>query len=122
LTYGPCVPHAQKIICIGLNYKRHADECNLPWPSSPILFNKFNNALAGHKEGVRLPSKSSKVDYETELTIVIGKKAKNVRTENALSYVYGYCTANDFSARDLQMKTSQWLLGKSCDGYSTRAI
>jgi 2-keto-4-pentenoate hydratase/2-oxohepta-3-ene-1,7-dioic acid hydratase in catechol pathway len=118
LTYGPCVPHAQKIICIGLNYRRHADECNLPRPTSPILFSKFNNALAGHNEMVRLPSKSSKVDYEAELAIVIGKKAKNVRVENALSYVYGYCTANDFSARDLQMKTSQWLLGKSCDGFS----
>jgi 2-keto-4-pentenoate hydratase/2-oxohepta-3-ene-1,7-dioic acid hydratase in catechol pathway len=118
LTYGPCVPYPQKIICIGLNYKKHADECNLPRPTSPILFNKFNNALTGHNQGVPVPSKSMKVDYEAELAIVIGKEAKNVQKKNALSYVYGYCNANDVSARDLQMKTSQWLLGKSCDGFS----
>ncbi|MCF6092422.1 fumarylacetoacetate hydrolase family protein [Microaerobacter geothermalis] len=117
LYFGPCVPEPQKIICVGLNYKKHADECNLAYPPEPLLFSKFNNALASHGEDVFIPAKSSQVDYEAELAIVIGKQAKNVSKEDALSYVYGYCNANDFSARDLQFKSSQWLLGKTCDGF-----
>lgn len=119
LTYGPSVTHPNKIICVGLNYRKHAEETNAPIPEYPILFNKFNNTLTGHGHDVPLPSKvSSKVDYEAELVMVIGKKAKDVSKENALDYVFGYCPVNDLSARDLQMRTSQWLLGKSCDGFS----
>ncbi|MFP3126176.1 fumarylacetoacetate hydrolase family protein [Ectobacillus funiculus] len=118
LVFGPCVPEPQKIICVGLNYKKHADECNMDYPSTPLLFSKFNNTLAGHRTEIPLPETSSQVDYEAELAIVIGKQARDVRKEEALSYVYGYCNANDVSARDLQFKTSQWLLGKSCDGFS----
>lgn len=118
LIFGPCVPEPQKIICVGLNYKKHADECNMSYPPAPLLFSKFNNALTGHGADIPLPEKSSQVDYEAELVIVIGKQARNVRKEEALSYVYGYCNANDLSARDLQFKTSQWLLGKTCDGFS----
>ncbi|GEN36666.1 MULTISPECIES: fumarylacetoacetate hydrolase family protein [Aneurinibacillus] len=118
LAYGPCVTNPQKIICVGLNYKRHAEESNMALPEAPLLFSKFNNTLTGHRREVKLPAASKQVDYEVELAIVIGKEAKDVEKEEALSYVYGYCTANDLSARDLQFKSSQWLLGKTCDGFS----
>lgn len=117
LTFAPAVPEPSKIICVGLNYKKHADECNMAYPETPILFSKFANALAGHKEDVPLPAASKQVDYEAELAIVIGKKARNVAKEEALSYVYGYSSANDVSARDLQFATSQWILGKTCDKF-----
>jgi 2-keto-4-pentenoate hydratase/2-oxohepta-3-ene-1,7-dioic acid hydratase in catechol pathway len=118
LTWGPCVTNPRKIICVGLNYRKHAEETNAPIPEYPILFNKFDNTLTGHLHDIQLPKVSSKVDYEAELVIVIGKEAKDVPKEQALDYVYGYCNVNDLSARDLQMRTSQWLLGKSCDGFS----
>jgi 2-keto-4-pentenoate hydratase/2-oxohepta-3-ene-1,7-dioic acid hydratase in catechol pathway len=119
LTLGPCVTHPNKIICVGLNYRKHAEETNAAIPQYPILFNKFNNTLTSHGADVPLPVKvTSKVDYEAELVIVIGKKAKYVSKEDALSHVFGYCNVNDLSARDLQMRTQQWLLGKSLDGFS----
>lgn len=113
LALGPCVTHPNKIICVGLNYRKHAEETNSPIPEFPILFNKFNNALAGHGQEVPLPSVSQKVDYEAELVVVIGKTAKYITKDEALSHVFGYCNVNDLSARDLQMRTQQWLLGKS---------
>lgn len=118
LHFAPCVPETKKILCVGLNYKKHADECGMAYPPSPLLFSKFDNALAAHQEDIPLPAKSEQVDYEAELAIVIGKEAKQVTEQEALSYVYGYCNANDLSARDLQFKTSQWLLGKTCDKFS----
>ncbi|MCC2685163.1 MAG: 5-carboxymethyl-2-hydroxymuconate isomerase [Paenibacillaceae bacterium] len=118
LTYGPVVPHPNKIICVGLNYRKHAEETNAPIPQYPVLFNKFNNTLTGHGHDIPLPRVSNKVDYEAELVIVIGKKAKYVSQDEALSYVFGYTLVNDLSARDLQMRTQQWLLGKSLDGFS----
>lgn len=117
-AFGPCVTEPEKIICIGLNYRKHAEESNMPIPAYPILFNKFANALAGHGQDVPLPRSSQEVDYEAELGIVIGRSAKYVSEEEALDYVFGYCTANDLSARDLQMRTSQWLAGKSCDRFA----
>lgn len=118
LTLAPCVTHPGKIICVGLNYRKHAEETNAPIPQYPILFNKFNNTLSAHKDPISLPRVSTKVDYEAELVIVIGKQAKYVAKEDALSHVFGYCNVNDLSARDLQLRTNQWLLGKSCDGFS----
>jgi 2-keto-4-pentenoate hydratase/2-oxohepta-3-ene-1,7-dioic acid hydratase in catechol pathway len=118
LTIGPCVTHPNKIICVGLNYRKHAEETNAAIPEYPILFNKFNNTLTGHNHEVPLPKVSQKVDYEAELVIVIGKTAKYVAKDAALSHVFGYCNVNDLSARDLQMRTQQWLLGKSCDKFS----
>lgn len=115
LDYAPCIPLDRKIICVGLNYRKHAEEAGLPVPSYPILFNKYANFLTGHRKKVSLPEVALQVDYEAELGIVIGKKAKNVH--EALDYVFGYCSINDMSARDLQMRTSQWLLGKSLDGF-----
>ncbi|MDI4646656.1 fumarylacetoacetate hydrolase family protein [Cohnella hashimotonis] len=114
---APCVGRPGKIICVGLNYKKHAEETNSPIPAFPILFNKFSNALTAHEAPVRVPDVTAKMDYEAELAIVIGKTAFNVSENDALDYVFGYCAANDLSARDLQLRTSQWLLGKSLDGF-----
>lgn len=118
LTYGPCVPDPEKILCIGLNYRQHAKESNTDIPVTPILFSKFNNALTGHNSTVTIPKVAQKVDYEVELVIVIGETIQNISQEEALTKVFGYCVGNDLSARDLQMKTSQWLLGKTCDGFA----
>jgi len=118
LTLGPCVSNPGKIICIGLNYAKHAAESNLPIPTHPVVFSKFNNTLAGNGEDVPLIADvASEFDYEVELGVVIGKTAKNVSEDDALSYVAGYCTANDLSTRDLQMRSSQWLLGKTSDKF-----
>ncbi|OUS78644.1 5-carboxymethyl-2-hydroxymuconate isomerase [Paenibacillus sp. MY03] len=118
LTLGPCVTHPNKMICVGLNYRKHAEETGAEIPTYPVLFNKFSNTLASQGDEIPLPKVSSEVDYEAELVIVIGKQAKNVAKEDALSYVLGYCNVNDLSARDLQFRTSQWLTGKSCDKFS----
>lgn len=106
-----------KIICVGLNYRKHAKETGMDLPKEPLLFSKFSNALIGSGKAVEIPEETEQLDYEAELAIVIGKETKNVSTEEALDYVAGYCTSNDLSARDLQFKTSQWLIGKSCDGF-----
>ncbi|WP_308635033.1 fumarylacetoacetate hydrolase family protein [Paenibacillus silvisoli] len=118
IEWGPCVTHPNKIICIGLNYRKHAEETNAPIPAYPILFNKFNNTLTGNLKDIAVPKVTEKLDYEAELVIVIGKKTKYVAKEDALSHVFGYCAVNDLSARDLQLRTQQWLLGKSCDDFS----
>ncbi|GLX65991.1 fumarylacetoacetate hydrolase family protein [Paenibacillus glycanilyticus] len=118
IVFGPSVPEQGKIICIGLNYRKHAEETNMPLPEYPILFSKFSNALAAHGEDVPLPRSTQKVDYEAELAIVIGRTAKNVSVDEALDYVFGYSASNDLSARDLQTRTSQWLAGKSCDNFA----
>ncbi len=118
MTWGPSVTKPHKIICVGLNYRKHADETNAPYPEVPILFNKFDNTLTGHNSEIPIPKVTEELDYEVELGIVIGKKAKYVKEEDALDHVFGYCAVNDLSARDLQMRTAQWLLGKSCDKFS----
>ncbi|HYA88086.1 MAG TPA: fumarylacetoacetate hydrolase family protein [Nitrospirota bacterium] len=118
-SFGPCVTNPEKIICLGYNYKKHVAEMHIPTPTSPVLFNKFNNALNFHNGVINLPQKvAKKFDYEVELVIVIGRTTRNVSEADALSYVFGYCTGNDFSARDLQFKTSQLMLGKTCDGFA----
>jgi 2-keto-4-pentenoate hydratase/2-oxohepta-3-ene-1,7-dioic acid hydratase in catechol pathway len=119
IEYGPCVTNPEKILMLGFNYRKHALETNTPIPTSPVLFTKCNNSLNGHNGVIKLPTHvATKFDYEVELVVVMGKTAFRVSEEDALSYVFGYCTGNDFSARDLQRKTSQFLLGKSCDGFA----
>lgn len=119
VIFGPAVTNPEKIVMVGLNYRRHATEIKMALPTSPVLFNKFNNALLGHGRTLRLPTKVAKqFDYEVELVIVIGKTARDVSEADALSYVAGYCTGNDFSARDLQRRTSQIMLGKIGDGFA----
>lgn len=118
ITYAPAVSNPEKIICVGLNYINHAKESKMEVPTTPILFSKFNNALAAHQDTVAIPEGSEQMDYEAELVLVIGKTAKNVSEEEALSYVFGYSVGNDISSRDLQFRTGQWLLGKSPDGFA----
>ena len=122
ITYGRLFTNPGKIVCVGLNYKRHAKEIGMQEPRVPPLFNKFNNALAAHNCTIDLPPRdiSYKFDYETEMLIVIGKSARNVPEADALNYVAGYCTANDFSARDLQLElpSSQWMIGKTLDKFA----
>lgn len=117
--FGPCVTNPEKIIMLGYNYKRHAAEMKIPPLTAPVLFNKFNNTLNWHGGLINLPQKvAKKFDYEVELVVVMGKTARDVPKETALDYVFGYCTGNDFSARDLQFKTSQLMLGKTSDGFA----
>ena len=116
INYAPALMHPEKIICVGLNYQKHADEVKADYPKQPILFNKFNNALSAHQQAVTIPEMTERLDYEAELGVVIGKKASNVSEAEALDHVFGYCATNDLSARDLQKRTSQWMLGKTSDG------
>lgn len=118
ITFAPALTRPSKIICVGLNYRKHADETKSPYPEYPVLFNKFPNALSGHNQEVAVPKTTERLDHEVELGIVIGKKAKYVNEEEALDYVFGYCTANDLSARDIQKRVSQWLTGKTNDGFA----
>jgi 2-keto-4-pentenoate hydratase/2-oxohepta-3-ene-1,7-dioic acid hydratase in catechol pathway len=111
------VPDPGKILCIGLNYLDHARESGQAVPDHPILFAKFNNALIGHQEAILWDGTSQAVDYEAELAFVIGKKAYRVSEAEALDYVAGYVTANDVSARDIQMADSQWVHGKTLDTF-----
>ncbi|MFL5290945.1 MAG: fumarylacetoacetate hydrolase family protein [Myxococcales bacterium] len=116
--FGPAVTNPEKIIMLGFNYRKHVEEVKQKVPTSPVLFNKYNNTLNFHGGVINLPQKvASKFDYEVELVVVMGKTAREVSEADALKYVFGYATGNDFSARDLQNKTSQFLLGKSSDGF-----
>jgi 2-keto-4-pentenoate hydratase/2-oxohepta-3-ene-1,7-dioic acid hydratase in catechol pathway len=120
IEYGPIVAHPEKIVCVGLNYRKHAKEINMPVPPHPVLFSKFNVALNHHNGTIKLPVEvAKKFDYEVELVIIMGKEARNVSEADALSYVAGYCTGNDFTARDLQLETGgQWLIGKTPDQFA----
>lgn len=116
---APVVTGCDKILCIGLNYRQHAKECNLPLPPAPVLFNKFSNALAADGDCVELIPAYREYDYEAELVAVIGKPARNVSEEEALTYVFGYTCGNDLSTRDLQFaRSNQWLLSKTFDGFA----
>ena len=117
LTYAPVVPNPGKILCVGLNYRKHAAESGMDAPEFPVLFSKFNNALAAPNEDVPLQADWGSVDYESELGVVMGRTARNVAADDALSYVLGYCNMNDLSERDLQMRSGQWLLGKTIDKF-----
>lgn len=120
IGYGPVVTRPEKIVCVGLNYRKHAQETGAPIPKQPVLFSKFNTTLNHHNGTVKLPVEAAvKFDYEVELVIVMGREAKNVPEADALSYVAGYCTGNDFTARDLQYETGgQWLVGKTPDQFA----
>ena len=116
---APVVTGCDKILCIGLNYRQHAKECNLPIPPAPVLFNKFSNALAADGDCVELMPDYKEYDYEAELVAVIGKPTRNVTAQEALDYVFGYTCGNDLSTRDLQFaRSNQWLLSKTFDGFA----
>jgi 2-keto-4-pentenoate hydratase/2-oxohepta-3-ene-1,7-dioic acid hydratase in catechol pathway len=112
----PPVPDPDKIVCIGLNYRSHAEEAGQDPPETPTFFAKFRNSLAPPGAEVPLPAASEKVDYEAEVAFVVGRRCKDVPAEEALSCVAGYTLLNDLSARDLQFMTPQWIPGKVFDG------
>jgi len=112
------VPRPGKIICIGLNYRDHAEESGMPIPASPIIFSKFSSCAVGPDEAVIIPGGSSQLDYEAELAFVIGRKTQNVRAADALDHVFGYTNFNDISARDFQFADGQWQRGKSCETFA----
>ena len=115
---GPCVNDVGKFLCIGLNYSDHAAETGLEPPEEPILFAKATSAIIGPNDDVEIPRNSSATDWEVELGIIIGKKAKYISEDDAKNYIAGYCVVNDVSERDFQIKRSgQWTKGKSCDTF-----
>ena len=115
---GTCVSDIGKFMCIGLNYSDHAAETNMPIPEEPILFAKFNSAISGPNDDVIMPRGSTKMDWEVELGIVIGSKAKYVSEDQALDHVAGFCVINDVSEREYQLEgTGQWVKGKACDTF-----
>ena len=107
----------QKIVCVGLNYRDHAEEQGVALPERPLLFAKWPNTLIGDGDPIRIPSISKNVDYEAELGVVIGRRASAVSADDALDFVKGYVVANDVSGRDLQFADGQWVRGKSLDTF-----
>ena len=115
---GACVNNSSKFIGIGLNFKDHALEQNLPIPSEPIIFSKFTNCICGPNDDIQIPKNSSHTDWEVELGFVIGKKAKYVSEDNALDYVLGFFLVNDVSEREFQKKRGlTWDKGKGFDTF-----
>lgn len=118
IRLGPPVPDPDKILCVGLNYREHAGEARLDEPEVPVIFAKFPNVLVGAGEPIRLPpGNPRRVDYECELAVVIGREACALSESEALDAVAGWMPFNDVTARDLQMQTSQWTVGKSPDSF-----
>lgn len=128
LTRGPFVegrllapvPNPDKVLCIGLNYRDHALESGQPIPPEPVCFSKFSQAVIGPEQPIVLPDVAHKVDYEAELVVIIGRRAKRVPREKALNYIAGYTIGNDVSARDWQLGRAggQWLMGKTPDTFA----
>ncbi len=115
---GACVANPQKFIAIGLNYADHAAESGMAIPKEPVVFTKQVSCVSGPNDTVTLPPKSKKGDWEVELGVIIGTKAKNIKKADALKYVAGYCTINDLSEREFQTERSgQWTKGKSYDTF-----
>jgi len=116
-VYANVVNRIGKLVCVGLNYKAHADGAAMKLPEYPILFSKFDNALVPAGTDVELPQWENSYDYEAELVIVMGKDCWNVSEDEAMDYVFGYTCGNDFSVRDAQMRSGQWLIGKTMPGF-----
>jgi 2-keto-4-pentenoate hydratase/2-oxohepta-3-ene-1,7-dioic acid hydratase in catechol pathway len=112
------VPRPGKIVCVGLNYRDHADESGLAVPATPVIFSKFSSCVVAPGEPVVIPTTSERLDYEAELAVVIGRKAKHVSADHAYDYVLGYTGFNDVTARDFQFADGQWQRGKSCDTFA----
>ena len=115
---GACVTKPSNFLAIGLNYKAHAEETNSDAPKEPIVFNKSPNCLIGPNDDVIIPKSSNSLDHEVEIAIIIGRKAKYVKEENAQNFIFGYCICNDISEREWQKKRGgQWVKGKSGDTF-----
>ncbi|MGA1207618.1 MAG: fumarylacetoacetate hydrolase family protein, partial [Litorivicinaceae bacterium] len=119
LRIGPCVANVGKLICIGLNYADHAAEAGMALPTEPIVFLKATSAICGPNDPLQIPRGSEKTDWEVELGVVIGQRAKYVSEEEALDAVFGYCVVNDISERAFQLERGgQWTKGKSHDSFA----
>lgn len=112
------IPRPPKFICVGLNYRDHARETGMEIPTVPTIFNKFTNVVIGPGAPIVLPQVSKRPDYEAEFAFVIGTGGRNISAANAMDHVFGYTIVNDVSARDYQMVTSQWLMGKTFDTFA----
>jgi 2-keto-4-pentenoate hydratase/2-oxohepta-3-ene-1,7-dioic acid hydratase in catechol pathway len=116
---GPCVARPSKLICIGLNYAKHARESNMEPPKEPVVFFKATSSIIGPNDTVIIPKNSRKSDWEVELAVVIGKRASYISESDAMDYIAGYCLHNDYSEREWQLERSgQWVKGKSCDTFA----
>jgi len=119
VRFGPCIARPSKIICIGLNYARHAAESAMGIPKEPVVFLKATSSLSGPNDDVIIPKGSEKTDWEVELAVIIGQHAKYVNESQAMEYVTGYCLHNDYSERAFQLERGgQWVKGKSCDTFA----
>jgi 2-keto-4-pentenoate hydratase/2-oxohepta-3-ene-1,7-dioic acid hydratase in catechol pathway len=115
---GACVGKVGKFVCIGLNFKDHAKESNLPEPAEPVVFNKWTSAMVGPNDAIEIPRGSQKTDWEVELGVVIGKQGRYIAEADALSHVAGYCVINDVSEREYQLERGgTWDKGKGCDTF-----
>jgi 2-keto-4-pentenoate hydratase/2-oxohepta-3-ene-1,7-dioic acid hydratase in catechol pathway len=112
------IPRPPKLICVGLNYRDHAIESKMEIPKVPTIFSKFSSAIIGPGANIVLPKNSTQPDYEAEFAFVIGKPGRHVAAENWQEHVFGYTIVNDVSARDFQMATTQWLMGKTFDTFA----
>jgi len=112
------IPRPPKFICVGLNYRDHAREAGLEIPSVPTIFSKFSNVVIGPGVTIVLPKISKRPDYEAEFAFIIGLGGRHIPAASALDHVFGYTIVNDVSARDYQMATSQWLMGKTFDTFA----
>jgi acylpyruvate hydrolase len=117
IRLGPPVPDPEKIICLGLNYRDHAEEAGLQAPAAPMFFAKYANSLVGPTDEIVPPASTDEVDYEAELAVVIGKRGRNIALEDALDHVAGAMAFNDVSARDLQLANNLWTGGKAIDTF-----
>jgi 2-keto-4-pentenoate hydratase/2-oxohepta-3-ene-1,7-dioic acid hydratase in catechol pathway len=112
------IPRPPKLICIGLNYRDHAEETNMPIPTVPTVFAKFSTAVIGPGDAIVLPKASTRPDYEAEFAFIIGKGGRYIAASDWREHVFGYTMLNDVSARDYQMATSQWIMGKTFDTFA----
>lgn len=112
------IPQPPKIICVGLNYRDHAEESNMAIPERPTIFSKFNNTVTNPGDPIVLPKNSTQPDYEAEFAFIIGKGGRHVAAENWKDHVFGYMNLHDVSARDFQLATTQWLMGKTFDTFA----
>ena len=112
------IPRPPKFICVGLNYRDHAIESNMAIPKVPTIFSKFSNVVIAPGENIVLPKESTQPDYEAEFAVVIGPGGRRISASKAMDHVFGYTIVNDVSARDLQLATTQWLMGKTCDTFA----
>lgn len=112
------VPRPTKLILVGLNYRDHAEETKLKIPEVPAIFSKYPNSVIGPGDAIKIPKVSHMIDYEAELAFVIGRAGRDIPRERAMDYVAGYTIVNDVSCRDYQMKTGQWMIGKTFDTFA----